>query len=83
MLAEAKLFKVKHSSDQILDALERDPVFDILPITINIAREASRMTNALRDPGDCVIAATARVHGLRLLTSDLRIVRSNLVSTID
>lgn len=83
MLSEAKLFRVKHSAVQILDALEQDPVFEILPITVNVAREASRLTGALRDPGDCVIVATARVHGFRLLTSDVRIIRSNLVSTVD
>ena len=83
MLSDAKPFRIKHSADQIFDALERDPVFEILPITVNIAKEASYLTNSLRDPGDCVIVATARVHGLRLLTSDVRIVQANLVSTID
>jgi PIN domain nuclease of toxin-antitoxin system len=36
----------------------------------------------LRDPADRVIVATARVHGLRLLTSDQRILESHLVSTV-
>jgi predicted nucleic acid-binding protein len=34
-------------------------------------------------PADCIIVATARVHGLRLLTSDRRIIESSLVSTVE
>jgi PIN domain nuclease of toxin-antitoxin system len=41
------------------------------------------MGDALRDPGDRVIVATARVHRLRLLTSDQRIIESALVPVID
>jgi len=35
-----------------------------------------------RDPADRLIAATARVHGLRLLTADERFRRSGLVSVV-
>jgi PIN domain nuclease of toxin-antitoxin system len=34
------------------------------------------------DPADRLIVATARVHGLRLITSDARIVESGLVATV-
>jgi PIN domain nuclease of toxin-antitoxin system len=37
----------------------------------------------LHDPADRAIVCTARVHSLRLVTSDRRIVDSNLVSVID
>jgi PIN domain nuclease of toxin-antitoxin system len=37
----------------------------------------------LRDSADRTIVATARVHRLRLLTSDRRIIDSKLVSVID
>jgi PIN domain nuclease of toxin-antitoxin system len=57
-------------------------MFRILPITIPIAAEAGRLS-VLRDPADRAIVATARVHGLRLLTSDQRIIASKLVSFID
>ena len=63
--------------------LETNPVFRILPLTIEIAQEVANLTSVLRDPSDCVIASTARVHGLRLLTSDRRIIDSNLVSTVE
>ena len=34
------------------------------------------------DPADRLIVATARVHGLRLITSDSRILESGLVATV-
>lgn len=37
----------------------------------------------LRDPADRVITATARVHGLRLLTSDQRIIEHGLVKVVE
>ena len=73
----------KFNLEKILRALETEAVFSTLPITTEIAREASRLFPILRDPADCVIVATARAHGLRLLTSDLRIISSNCVPTID
>jgi PIN domain nuclease of toxin-antitoxin system len=73
---------MKLSIDELFDRLETNPVFRILPLTIEIARETSFL-GSLRDPADRVIAATARVHGLRLLTSDRRIVESNVVSAVD
>jgi PIN domain nuclease of toxin-antitoxin system len=36
----------------------------------------------LRDPSDRAIVATARVRNLRLLTSDQRIIGSNLVAVV-
>jgi PIN domain nuclease of toxin-antitoxin system len=74
--------KITGSADQIFVVLEANPMFEILPITIRIALDAGALT-MLRDSADRTIVATARVHGLRLLTSDLRIIESNLVSVID
>jgi PIN domain nuclease of toxin-antitoxin system len=39
--------------------------------------------DSLRDPGDRIIVATARVHHLRLLTADQRIIDSDLVAVIE
>lgn len=83
MLAGVRTLKSKFTVHDLLGQIEESPVFQVLPLNIEIAKEASYLTNALRDPGDCVIVATARVHGLHLVTSDERIVASNLVSTID
>ncbi|HEV1286000.1 MAG TPA: type II toxin-antitoxin system VapC family toxin [Bryobacteraceae bacterium] len=68
--------------DRIFEELETNPMFRILPITIPIAVDAGAL-NLLRDPGDRTIVATARVHGMRLLTSDQRIIDSKLVSVIE
>jgi PIN domain nuclease of toxin-antitoxin system len=66
----------------ILNEVEANPLFLLLPITFPIAADAAALA-LLRDPGDRIIVATARVHGLRLLTSDQRIIDSKLVSVID
>jgi PIN domain nuclease of toxin-antitoxin system len=66
----------------IFAELEMNPIFHILPITFAIAVDAGALS-ILRDPADRTIVATARVHRLRLLTSDQRIIDSQLVSVID
>ncbi|HML15527.1 MAG TPA: PIN domain-containing protein, partial [Bryobacteraceae bacterium] len=63
--------------------LETNPTIQILPLSVEIAQEVVQIGRAFRDPADRVIAATARIHGLRLLTSDQRILESDLVQTID
>ena len=65
------------------DKLQMDPVFVLLPITVEIAADVATMGGTLSDPADRAIVATARVHRLRLVTSDQRIVESKLVSVVD
>jgi PIN domain nuclease of toxin-antitoxin system len=67
----------------IFEILETNTAFQILPIDIAVATEVARLGPSLRDPADRAIVATARVHRLRLLTSDQRIIASKLVDTID
>jgi len=74
--------QLKSSLGEFLQWLEDNPVFRIMPLNAAIATEAGSMVQ-LRDPADRAITATARVHGLRLVTSDHRIIDSNLVSTIE
>ena len=83
MLFSRGVLRIHLSLDQVFEQLEADPLFQILPLTPEIARETSLVTSTLRDPADCAIVATARVHGLRLLTSDQRIIESQVVSAID
>lgn len=46
----------------------------VLPITPQIAIEASRLPEPFhKDPADRLIVATARIHGLTILTSDSKI----------
>lgn len=74
--------RIVSGMDQVLDSLQTDPGVTIFPLSSEIAREGAALRATLRDPADCIIVATARVHGLRLLTSDQRIIAANVVSTI-
>jgi PIN domain nuclease of toxin-antitoxin system len=67
---------------ELLGELESNPLLQIVPITMDIALEMAAIGPSLRDPGDRAIVATARVRSLRLLTSDQRIIQSNLVPVI-
>lgn len=51
--------------DLVLDRLEQDPIFRVVPLSMAIARELSAMGDSLRDPADRTIVATARVHDWR------------------
>jgi PIN domain nuclease of toxin-antitoxin system len=62
--------------------LSSNPVFRLLPLTYEVAQEVSSM-DVLRDPADRAIVATARVHRLRLITSDQRIIESKLVPVVE
>jgi PIN domain nuclease of toxin-antitoxin system len=60
----------------------RDELF-ILPLTAEVALESTRLgPDFPRDPADQLIAATARVHGLQLLTVDERIRGSGAVAVV-
>lgn len=72
--------EIDHPLDEFLGTLDQD-VFRVMPLTPAVAFEAGSLT-MLKDPFDRTIAATARVHALRLVTSDQRIIDSNLVSII-
>jgi PIN domain nuclease of toxin-antitoxin system len=68
--------------EKLLDELESNPVFQIVPLTVDVASEIAALGGSLRDPADRAIVATARVRGLRLLTSDQRIIESGLVPVV-
>ena len=47
------------------------PGLEVLPLTVEVAIESERFSDSFpRDPADRLIAATARVHDLTLLTAD-------------
>jgi PIN domain nuclease of toxin-antitoxin system len=81
ILASQGKLKMKFSLTQFFGELQANPVFSVLPLTYEIASEAALFTN-LRDPADQAIVATARVHRLKLVTSDQRIIKSKLVAVI-
>ena len=70
------------AANEIFAALNANPSFEILPLTIDIALEIAALGNSLRDPADRAIVSTARVHNLRLLTSDQRIIDIKLVPVV-
>ena len=71
------------SVEELLGSLQSNPAFEILPLTVAIAAEVASIGGVLRDPADRAIVATARVHRLRLVTSDQRIIESGLVSAVE
>ena len=81
LVSEGKL-RLKVPLERFFAEIEVNPVFCVLPMTYQIAIDVAHLS-VLRDPTDRAIAATARVHRLKLVTSDERIVDSNLVPVID
>ena len=67
---------------ELLGELETNPAFQIVPLTVDVAAEAAALGGRLRDPADRAIVATARVCRLRLVTSDQRIIDSELAPVI-
>jgi PIN domain nuclease of toxin-antitoxin system len=63
--------------------MQASPVFRIFPLTYEVATEVAALGGSLRTPADRVIVATARVHRLRLVTSDQRIIESKLVAVVE
>lgn len=52
----------------------REPYVQLQPLTIDIAHESNHLPGEFhRDPADQIIVATARQHGLTLITTDERI----------
>ena len=59
------------------------PQLDVLPLTVDVAIESEHLGDTFPpDPADCLIAATARVHDLTLITSDRFIRKSGAVRTL-
>ena len=80
VLTSERKRRLNASLNELFDQLQ-SPVFQILPLTYEVATEAASLGN-LRDPADRAIVATARVHRLTLLTSDQRIIESKLVPVV-
>ena len=66
-----------------LRAAASSPHLEILPLTADVAIESEQLGDAFPpDPADRLIAATARVHELTLITSDRGMRKSGAVRTI-
>ncbi len=82
-LIETDRIEVHVSPDVLFDDLDAHPRIEIIPISARIALESTRLGPGFpRDPADQLIAATARVHGLTLVTADRRVRESGVVSVM-
>jgi PIN domain nuclease of toxin-antitoxin system len=82
ILASGEKPALKVSLEELFQDLNSNPVFRIFPLTYEVALDVAILP-VLRDPADRTIAATARVHRLRLVTSDKRIIESKLVPVVE
>ena len=82
LLASGEKPALKVSLEPLFQDLNTNPLFRILPLTYEVALDVAAL-GSLRDPADRTIVATARVHRLRLLTADQRIIQSQLVPVLE
>ncbi len=81
MMAERGEMRVPGSLLQFLQGLES--AFVVLPITAAIAARSMQFSSSFpRDPAERIIAATAIVHGLQLVTGNEPIRASGEVNCI-
>ena len=81
LASEGKL-RLKARIEEFFGELQSHLAFRLLPLTYDVAADIA-LVASLRDPADRAIVATARVHRLRLVTSDQRIIDSKLVPVIE
>jgi PIN domain nuclease of toxin-antitoxin system len=66
--------EIAGSLEAWLREIEGHALIEVLPLTARIAAESVRLgPDFHRDPADQIIVATARLHGLSLMTADERI----------
>ena len=83
MLAEKGRIEVPMPIDAWLEEIETDIETQVLPLTAKVAVESVRLGPGFpKDPADRIIVATARCHGLTLLTTDAGIRLSGNVPVI-
>jgi PIN domain nuclease of toxin-antitoxin system len=82
-LVELRRLAFDDPIDLVLDRIERNPAFVVMPLDARVALESTRLGDKMpKDPADQLIVATARVYGLRLVTADDQIRRSGIVPVV-
>jgi PIN domain nuclease of toxin-antitoxin system len=81
---ELRRVQFDHELNIILRGIEQHPLLRVIRLDAHVARDSTMLGTGMKgsDPADQMIVATARVHGLRLVTSDERIRKSGLVPVI-
>jgi PIN domain nuclease of toxin-antitoxin system len=82
ILRSRRRIEIENDALQWLQKLTSSRGLRVLPVTIEIGALAAELHELLRDPIDCLIAATALTHNVPLVTKDDRIRRSGVVTTI-
>lgn len=81
-LHEKGTLRLKPSFQEWLDAtMDASPIREA-PFTVDIAREASRLRLPQPDFGDIMLAATAIVEGLVLVTADQQLLECKWLKTL-
>jgi PIN domain nuclease of toxin-antitoxin system len=81
-LCSRKRFRaVAEPAAWITSALRQVPLREV-PVTTDIALECARFELPHNDPTDRILVATARVHGLTLVTSDRKIIEAEVVPVL-
>ena len=76
VLVRRRRYELPVPLDVWIEETEQNPLLRILPLTGRIAAESVRLGDDFpKDPADQIIVATARCHGLRLVTADERLRR--------
>lgn len=82
-LVERGRLELTQSVDDSLEQLETSAFISVLPLNARVAVESTRLGARFHaDPLDQMIVATARCHGLMLLTVDERIIESGVVAVV-
>jgi PIN domain nuclease of toxin-antitoxin system len=82
-LIERGRIELRQAPDGLFEDIEAHPRIALLPLTGRIALESTRLGQTFhKDPVDQILTATARVHGLHLVTADERIRQSRVVPVI-
>jgi PIN domain nuclease of toxin-antitoxin system len=76
MLSARGRIEIAEPLEVWLAEIEGNPLIDVLPLTARVAAESVNLgPDFHNDPADQMIVATARLHGLPLMTADERIRR--------
>lgn len=76
-------FEINQPLEAWFEKLNQNSYLNVLPLNSSIILDSTRLgKNFPKDPADQLIAATARYHGIPLMTMDDRIQKSGVVALV-